>query len=218
MRLFRISVADFRPPETLRRQREQPLAVLVEVNQRKGGQQPFMILLQSAIAQFGISENALQNAEGPLHLGTYSCLGTILAPLPLVYRVLALRASRGHVLRFGGSGMNRLCLALVACVAPDLLLCTVQQIGQHMYIRYRGSRGAHRMHDAFFTIHADVRLGTEMPLVPLLGLMHLRIALALAVLGRRRSRDDRRIDDGAGGDAQAFARKVMVYRVQHLAA
>ena len=37
--------ADFRPPETLRAQRGQALAVLVEVNQRKGSQQPFVIFL-----------------------------------------------------------------------------------------------------------------------------------------------------------------------------
>ena len=48
--------------------------------------------------------------------------------------------------------------------------------------------------------------------------MHLRIALFLAVLRGRWRSDDRGIDDGAGRDAQAFARQVMVHRVQNLAA
>ena len=67
-------------------------------------------------------------------------------------------------------------------------------------------------------IYADVRLGSEKPLVALARLMHLRIALFLAVLGGGWRRDDRGIDDGAGGDAQALAGQVMVHRVQNLAA
>ena len=43
--LFLSLEAAFRPPGTLRPQRGQPLAVLVEVNQRKGSQQPLVILL-----------------------------------------------------------------------------------------------------------------------------------------------------------------------------
>src|ERR1035438_6076478 len=68
MGLFIISGGRFRPSETLRPQRDQTLAVLIEVNQRKGRQQPLMVLLQSAIAHLGVSEDALQDAEGPLHL------------------------------------------------------------------------------------------------------------------------------------------------------
>src|SRR5664280_3875914 len=60
--------AHFRRAETLRPECDQPVAVLVEVNQCKGSQQPFVILLQTAIAHLGISEDALQDAEGPLHL------------------------------------------------------------------------------------------------------------------------------------------------------
>ena len=76
-----------------------------------------------------------------------------------------------------------------------------------MLVMHRGRRGAHRVHDAFLAIHADVRLGAEKLLVALARLMHLRIALFLAVPGRGRCRDDRGIDDGAGGDAQASASK-----------
>jgi hypothetical protein len=48
--------------------------------------------------------------------------------------------------------------------------------------------------------------------------MHFWIALFLGVLGRRRSRDDRGIDDATGRDAQASAGQIMVHRVQDLAA
>jgi hypothetical protein len=48
--------------------------------------------------------------------------------------------------------------------------------------------------------------------------MHLRIALFLAVLRGGWRCDDRGIDDGAGGDTQAFACQVVVHRVRNLAA
>jgi hypothetical protein len=114
--------------------------------------------------------------------------------------------------------MNGFRLALVACIAPNLFLCAVQQIGQHMHVRYRGCRGAPQVHDARLGIHADVRLGAEKPLAPFARLMHLWIAVLLVVLRGRRRSDDRCIDDGAGRDAQAAACQIKVHRVQNPAA
>jgi len=54
--------------------------------------------------------------------------------------------------------------------------------------------------------------------LPLARLVHLGIALFLAVLGRRRSRDNRGIDDGARADADALARQVEIHRIEYLAA
>lgn len=59
-----------RPAETLRPLRDQPLAMLVEIDQREGRAQPLVILLQAAIAHPGVVKDALQDAEGPLHPGT----------------------------------------------------------------------------------------------------------------------------------------------------
>ena len=64
-----------------------------------------------------------------------------------------------------------------------------------------GRRRTHRVHYAFLAVHADVRLQTEIPLVPLLGLVHLRVALPGRILRRTRRMDDGSIDDRAGGDA-----------------
>ena len=63
--------AIFRSPETLRPQGEQPSAVQVEVYQGEGRQQPFVILLQAPVTHPSKSKHALQNAEGPFHLGSY---------------------------------------------------------------------------------------------------------------------------------------------------
>ena len=72
------------------------------------------------------------------------------------------------------------------------------------------------MHDAFLRINADVRLHAEIPPVALLGLMHRGIALLLAVLGRTGSVDDRCVDDGTCGDANAAAVQIVVDCVQHV--
>src|ERR1700741_5622364 len=61
-------------------------------------------------------------------------------------------------------------------------------------------------------------LGSEVPLVALLGLMHFRVALASGVLRRTGRMDNGRVHDGAGGDADAFAFQVAVHHVQHFAA
>jgi hypothetical protein len=54
---------------------------------------------------------------------------------------------------------------------------------------------------AFFRVHSDVRLQSEVPLLPLARLVHLRIALSAPVLGRRRRMNNGRIDDCTRGDA-----------------
>lgn len=61
----------FRLPDTLRPDRGQPLAVLVEIDQRKGGQQPFVIFLDASIAYLRVVEYALQDSERPLHSGAH---------------------------------------------------------------------------------------------------------------------------------------------------
>ena len=50
----------------------QPLALLVDVDRRKGRAQPLVILLQAAVAHLRKSKHALQDAEGPLSAATSS--------------------------------------------------------------------------------------------------------------------------------------------------
>jgi hypothetical protein len=109
-------------------------------------------------------------------------------------------------------------LPLITRIAPDFLLLAVRQIGQHVLVMHRGRRRADRGHHAFLAIDANVRLGAEVILVALLGLMHLGIAFLLAVLGRPRSRDDGGINNRAGGDANALAIQIEVDRIEYLAA
>src|SRR5262249_25084339 len=71
----------------------------------------------------------------------------------------------------------------------------------------RSSRRANRpVHvvrsELALAVDADVALH-EVPVLALLRLMHLRVAAAGRVLGRRRRTDDRRVDDRPGADGDA---------------
>jgi len=66
------------------------------------------------------------------------------------------------------------------------------------------------MHHRLLAVHADVRLSAKVPLIALLGLMHLRVALAAGVFRRTGRVDNRRVYDGAGRDADALRFQVMV--------
>src|SRR3974377_2379991 len=124
--LFVVPESDFRSPETLRPQGGQSFAVQVEVYQREGCQQPFVILLQPPVSHFGKSEHALQDAEGPCPLGSYSGLGPVLASCFLIHSVFVLGSAAGHILRLRRCRANRIPLALITSVAPHLLFLPVQ--------------------------------------------------------------------------------------------
>src|SRR5271168_2697123 len=100
-----------------------------------------------------------------------------------------------HVLGPWSGFADYFSLSLVAAVAPNLALFAMQQVRQHMHIGYRGRRGAHRMHNARFRVHADARLHPEVPLVALLRLVHLRVTLPARVLRRGGRMDNGGVHD-----------------------
>src|ERR1035437_4911132 len=112
--------AVFRPPETLRPLRGQPVAVLVQVQQREGRAQPLVVLMQTPVAHLCKSEVTLQNTKWMLHLGPDSGLGRILALGFFVYIVLEPGPAAGHILRLGRGLMNRFRLPLITGVSPML--------------------------------------------------------------------------------------------------
>ena len=113
------------------------------------------------------------------------------------------------------SPANNFSLSLISPVALHLALLAVQKVRQYLLVCYAGRRGAQRVHNALLGVHADVRLHTEIPLVALARLMHLRVARAGRVLGRRRRVNNGRVHDRARANADAAAVQVMVDRVQH---
>ena len=71
---FGISGGLFRPLKTLRPFRDQPLAMLIEIDQSEGRQMPMVVLHDAAIAHLGITEDTLQ-AVSYTHLDVYKRQG-----------------------------------------------------------------------------------------------------------------------------------------------
>ena len=117
--------AVFRHPETLRPQRGQPLAVLVEIHQCEAGAQPVVILPDAPVSHLVEAEDALQYPERMLHFGSDSRLGRVFAPGFFIYVVLELGAAAGNVLRVRCGLADSLALPLIACIAPHLALLAV---------------------------------------------------------------------------------------------
>ena len=87
----------------------------------------------------------------------------------------------------------------------------MKQFTEHLGVVNVSSGDNYRMNEFICAIHTDMRFGAKIPLIPLLGLMHLRIARFLFVLGGTWSRDDRGIDDRAPTDRHATAGKTAVH-------
>ena len=74
---FEVLEAVFLPPETLRPERGQPVAVLLQVHQGEAGAQPVMVLGQAAVSHPVEAELPLQHAKDMFYFGPYfrlSCL------------------------------------------------------------------------------------------------------------------------------------------------
>ena len=208
----------FRSTDALLREPREPFAVHVEVDQREVRAQPVVVFGDASVSRLVEAEDPLQDAEDMLHLGPHTGLGRVLPFGLFVDVVLELGPLAGHILGEWGGLFDGLGLALIAAVAPHLALFAVQQIRQHVLVGDARRRGRHRVNMALFAVDADVRFQPEEPLVALLRLMHLRVAFASFVPGRRRSVDDAGVNDGAGLYLDAFGLQMLVHRVQHLPA
>ena len=64
--------------------------------------------------------------------------------------------------------------------------------------------------------YADMGLHPEVPLFALAGLVHVRIALLLFVLGRTGCADNARVNDGAPGYLQSIFLEVLIHQVEQV--
>lgn len=112
--------AVFQPPDTLRPQRGQSLAVLIEVDQREAGAQPVVVLLQAPVSHFVEAEDALPYPERMLHLSSLAGLGRVLAPGLFIHIVLEPGAAAGHILRVRRCLADAISLPLIPGIAPYL--------------------------------------------------------------------------------------------------
>lgn len=92
----------------------------------------------------------------------------------------------------------------------------MQQACRLCHVADVGDGADDRMHQTRFGIHTDMRLHSKMPLVALLGLVHVGVTLAVLVLGRTGCRNDGGIHNGAGLKHQALLGKRGVDGGSHL--
>src|SRR5215813_542475 len=102
--------------------------------------------------------------------------GAVFRSLDLIDNTAVAVAAIGEIPGLGRALADYRPLAAVSLITPHPGLIAVQQIGQHRAVGDIGRRGRHRVDQLAPAVDANMRLHPEVPLVSLLGLMHLGIA------------------------------------------
>ncbi len=92
----------------------QPVAVLVEVDQREGHAQPPGIFPDTAVTDLGKSEDMLRDAKSMLDSASYAGFGRVLKLGFFINLFLVLGPARSHILRHRRGCANRVGPALIA--------------------------------------------------------------------------------------------------------
>src|SRR3954464_15243757 len=155
--------------------------------------------MQAAIAQLLMAEAVLDDVEGMLDHGAYLRERSLhrLRQLPQGFRERLDDAALDRdvpgyiaILKF-----RPLVRPGVAGIAEDVFLFAVQQRRRLGDVGFIGGGALDRVHQPRGDLDPDVGLHPEVPLIAFLGLVHLRVAALLLVLGRGRSGDDRGVDN-----------------------
>ncbi len=181
------------------------------------------VLRQSLVAGLLVTEQILEHMKRMLHPGAHSGLGPLqrlhqglveantqcvhraaaLGDLPIHVRANAAVKLRLHHLR----ALRR---AGVTGIGKHLGFVSMQQIGRVGHIAGVGRGGVQSVHQAAIGIGADVGFHAEVPLVALLGGVHVGIARAGAVFGGTGRGNEGGIDHGAFAHEQAAFAQVGV--------
>jgi hypothetical protein len=160
------------------------------------------VLLQALVAHLAVTEQVLEDVKGMLDSGTN--LGPeVLDGLGQVLQRPFLLAGDGAAL--GGDVPLDLAVleflallgANVASIGEHLLLLAVEQVGRLGNVGNVGRGGSNGVHQPGVGVGPDVRLGPEVVLLALAGLVHLGVARLVFVLGRGRGGNDGRVHQGA---------------------
>ena len=116
----------------------------------------------------------------------------------------------GEILGLRRGFSDRLTLALIGAIAPYAGLIAMQNVWDRSAIMHIGRRRRHRVDSCYFAIDTDVRLHSEIPLIAFFGLMHLRVALAIRVLGRGWCGDYSRVHNGTCANLDPLGREMLV--------
>ena len=194
---------------------QQSMALDVKIGECADDLEAVLVLGQSAIADMGEAEYPLDNQEGMLTSRPNFRLGGILRALHVRERTPARSPAVGHVLGGGCSSPDGFLLTLIGAVAPNLRLIAVKQITYHLAVMDIGRGHLDGVDNPLLAVDADMTLHAKIPLIALLGLVHLGITFALLVLGRGRGRDQGGVHDRARSDLEAIGLQMIFDRPQH---
>ena len=87
-----------------------------------------------------------------------------------------------ETLGLGRVRSDHVALSTIGGITPHPCFFSMQQFRQDLTVMDIGRRGRHGMNQLRLAVHANMCLHAEIPLVPLLRLMHLGIPLLRAIL------------------------------------
>jgi hypothetical protein len=184
-----------------------PLSDHPQVAQGKQCYQLGGVLGQPFVANLGETKLTFKNSEGMLHLGSDTGLelfGLVeqVAPRRVLIQCSALAWTHGNLPAHIG-GLRAFLDPLVSGITKSHAFLTVQQsagLGNVMHVGRCTDDGVNQPGNS---VHPDVGFHSEVPLIALIGLMHLGITLTRTVLGRARCSNQGGIYYGAGLEQQA---------------
>jgi hypothetical protein len=157
-----------------------------QIAQGKQRHQLRRVLSKALLAHLGEAELALADPKGVFYLGAHTgleFLGLFAQRTPRrVLLRLAFARTHGHM-PVHARGFGKPGRTLLASVCKHDRLFSVKQTMSLGYIVEVGCCSADCVHQPKISIHPDMGFHTEMPLVALLGLVHLGVTLTTAVLG-----------------------------------
>jgi len=198
--------------------RHQMVSHFPQVGQCKQHLQLRRVLGQTPVAHFGKAELAFDDAKRMLHTGTKAGLGAFVRFPHLIKLAIAQQPPLArHHRDMPPDGSALVLFALlntsIARIPQDDLFLTVQQRMGLRDIVNIGCGADDGMHQAIH-VHSDVSLHAEVPLIALLGLMHLGVTGARRVLGGSGSINDRRVDNRALAHRHALVGQQQVDRLK----
>ena len=152
-----------------------------EVRQRAGDHEAMPVLRQAAEAHLGEAEHPLDHAD------------RVLDPGPDPRLPPTARSAMREVPRVGRADTQHPGLPGMRRVAPDPAFLAMQQPRQDVTVMDVGRRRFDRVNELALTVDPEVALHAEVPLPPLLRLVHRGVARAGRVLRRGGGRADRGI-------------------------
>ena len=192
-----------------------------DIGQGKQGHKLCGVLDQPAVTHLAVTELAFDHPEWVFHFGAHTGLEllSLFTQRPPGRVPLLLAFARAHSnVPVHARGLISLGRTLVTRVSEDNLLLPMQQCMSLGHIVDVGSGADDGVHQAGISVHADVAFHAEVPLISLLGLMHLGVPLAGLVLGGTRCRNQCGVYHAASLEQQAVGGEFGVDDLQNLGA